>query len=70
MFAASTDREFDGNVENAVENAKSLWSEMKASGVVNLCASVTGPNTIRKMTLWRSKEEVKANLGKITDTAG
>lgn len=70
MFAASTDREFDGNVENAVENAKSLWPEMKAAGVVNMRASVTGPNTIRTMTLWRSKEEVKANLDKIRAAAG
>ena len=70
MFTTFTDWEFDGNVENAVANARKFWPEMKAAGAVNMRASVTGPNTIRTMTLWRSREEVEANLDKIRAAAG
>ena len=52
MFATFTDWEFDGNVENAVENAKGFWPEMKKYGAVNMRATVTGKNTIGTMTLW------------------
>lgn len=70
MFATFTDWEFDGNVENAVQNAKNFWPEMKASGAVNMRATVTGPNTIRTMTMWSNKEDVEANLDKIRAAAG
>ena len=70
MFATFTDWEFDGNVENAVENAKSFWPEMKKAGAVNMWATVTGPNSIRTMTLWSSQEDVKANLDKIRAALG
>ena len=70
MFATFTDWEFDGNVENAVENAKGFWPEMKKAGAVNMRATVTGPNSIRTMTLWSSQEDVEANLDKIRAAAG
>ena len=51
MFTTFTDWEFDGNVENATQNAKNFWPEMKAAGAVSMRATVTGPNSIRTMTL-------------------
>ena len=33
-------------------------------------ATVTGPNSIRTMTLWSSQEDVEANLDKIRAAAG
>ena len=70
MFTTFTDWEFDRNVENAIENAKNFWPEMKAAGAMNMRATVTGPNSIRTMTLWSSKEEVEMNLDKIRAAAG
>ena len=70
MFTTFTDWEFDGNVESATQNAKNFWPEMKAAGAVSMRATVTGPNSIRTMTLWSSKEEVEANLNKIRAAAG
>ncbi len=70
MFTTFTDWEFDGNVESATQNAKNFWPEMKAAGAVSMRATVTGPNSIRTMTLWSSKEEVEANLDKIRAAAG
>ena len=69
MFVSFTDWEFDGNVENAVENAKGFWPEMKKHGATNMRATVTGPNTIRTMTLWSSQEQVEANIDKIRAAA-
>ena len=65
MFATFTDWEFDGNVENAVENAKGFWPEMKKAGAVNMRVTVTGPNSIRTMTLWSSQELMEANVDTI-----
>ena len=70
MFVSFTDWEFDGNVENAVENAKAFWPEMKKHGATNMRATVTGPNTIRTMTLWSSQEQVEANIDEIRAAAG
>jgi len=70
VFTTFTDWEFDRNVENAIKNAKNLWLEMKAAGAINIRATVTGPNSIRTMTLWSSKEEVEMNLDKIRAAAG
>lgn len=70
MFITFTDSEFDGNVENAVDNVKSFWPELKAAGAVIMRPSFTEPNTIRTKTLWRSQEEVDANLNKIRAAAG
>ena len=70
MFTTFTDWEFDGNVENATQNAKNFWPEMKAAGAVSMRATVTGPNSIRTMALWSSKEEVEENLDKIRAAAG
>ena len=70
MFITFTDSEFDGNVEDAVDNAKSFWPELKAAGAVSMRPSITGQNTIRTKTLWRSQEEVEANLNKIRVAPG
>jgi len=70
MFATFTDWEFDGNIETAKENAQKFWPDMKAAGATNMRATVTGPNSIRTMTLWKSQEEVEANLDKIRAAAG
>ena len=58
MFVSFTDWEFDGNVENAVENMKGFWPEMKKHGATNMRATVTGEKTLRTMTIWSSKEPV------------
>ena len=70
MFVSFTDWEFDGNVENAVENMKGFWPEMKKHGATNMRATVTGEKTLRTMTIWKSKEEVEANIDKIRAAAG
>ena len=70
MFVSFTDWEFDGNVENAVENLKGFWPEMKKHGATNMRATVTGEKTLRTMTIWSSKEEVEANIDKIRAAAG
>ena len=70
MFVSFTDWEFDGNVENAVENMKSFWPEMKKHGATNMRATVTGEKTLRTMTIWSSKEQVEANIDKIRAAAG
>ena len=62
MFVTFTDWEFDGNVENAAENARNFWPHMKAAGAQQMRATVTGANSIRTMTLWNSKEECEAAL--------
>ena len=69
MFTTFTDWEFDGNVENATQNAKNFWPEMKAAGAVSMRATVTGPNSIRTMTTWNNKEECDAALDKIRASA-
>ena len=70
MFVSFTDWEFDGNVENAVENMKGFWPEMKKHGATNMRATVTGEKTLRKMTIWSSKEQVEANIEQIRAAAG
>ena len=70
MFVSFTDWEFDGNIENAVENMKGFWPEMKKHGATNMRATVTGEKTLRKMTTWSSKEQVEANIDKIRAAAG
>ena len=70
MFVSFTDWEFDGNVENAVENMKVFWPEMKKHGATNMRATVTGEKTLRTMTIWSSKEQVEANIDKIRAAAG
>ena len=70
MFVSFTDWEFDGNVENAVENMKGFWPEMKKHGATNMRATVTGENTLRTMTTWSSKEQVEANIDEIRAAAG
>ena len=46
MFVTFTDWEFDGNVENALENARNFWPQMKAAGAQQMRATVTGANSI------------------------
>jgi hypothetical protein len=70
MFVSFTDWEFDGNVENAVENMKGFWPEMKKHGATNMRATVTGENTLRTMTIWSSKEQVESNIDEIRAAAG
>ena len=70
MFVSFTDWEFDGNVENAVENMKGFWHEMKKHGATNMRATVTGEKTLRTMTIWSSKEQVEANIDQIRAAAG
>ena len=55
MFVSFTDWEFDGNIENAVENIKGFWPEMKKHGATNMRATGTGEKTLRTMTIWSSK---------------
>ena len=54
MFVSSTDWEFDGDVDKAVEGIKANWAAMKEYGAVNTRCTVTGENTLRTMTLWES----------------
>ena len=70
MFTTFTDWEFDGNIENAVENMKGFWPEMKKHGATNMRATVTGEKTLRTMTIWSSKEQVEANIDQIRAAAG
>ena len=70
MFVSFTDWEFDGNVENAVENMKGFWPEMKKHGATYMRATVTGEKTLRTMTIWSSKEQVEANIDQIRAAAG
>ena len=70
MFVSFADWEFDGNVENAVENMKGFWPEMKKHGATNMRATVTGEKTLRTMTIWSSKEQVEANIDQIRAAAG
>ena len=70
MFVSFTDWEFDGNVENAVENMKGFWPEMQKYGAVNMRATVTGENTIRTMTLWNDPKMLEANIDEIRAAAG
>ena len=44
MFVTFTDWEFDGDVENASENARNFWPRMKAAGAQQMRATVTGAN--------------------------
>ena len=69
MFVTFTDWEFDGNVENAAENARNFWPHMKEAGAQQFRATVTGTNSIRTMTLWNSKEECEAALDQIRASA-
>ena len=69
MFVSFTDWEFDGNVENAVENMKGFWPEMKKHGATNMRATVTGEKTLRTMTIWSSEEQMKANIDEIRAAA-
>tara|TARA_B100001057_G_C22168690_1_gene688488 strand:- start:173 stop:445 length:273 start_codon:yes stop_codon:yes gene_type:complete len=70
MFVSFTDWEFDGDIENAVKNVKGFWPEMKKYEATNLRVTVTGTNTLRTMTTWKSKEKVEANIDKIRAAAG
>ena len=70
MFVSFTDWEFDGNIENAVENMKGFWPEMKKHGATNMRATVTGENTMRTMTLWSDQKIVEENIEKIRAAAG
>ncbi len=70
MFVSFTDWEFDGNVDNAVEAAKSFWPEMKKYGAVNMRATVTSEKTLRTMTLWSDQKMLEANIDKIRAAAG
>ena len=65
MFATFTDWEFDGNIETAKKLAADFWPKMKAAGATNFSRTQTGPNSLRIMTLWKSKEECEAALDKI-----
>ena len=69
MFVSFTDWEFDGNIENGVENMKGFWPEMKKHGATNMRATVTGEKTLRTMTIWSSEEQMKANIDEIRAAA-
>jgi len=69
MFVPFPDCEFDGNVENAGENAKNFWPHMKAAGAQQFRVTVTGVNSIRTMTLRNSKDECEAALDQIRESA-
>ena len=70
MFVSFTDWEFDGNVENAVENMKGFWPEMIKHVAMNMRSTGTGDKTLRTMTIWSSEEQVKANIDEIRAAAG
>ena len=65
MFATFTDWEFDGNIETAKKLAADFWPQMKAAGATDFRGTQTGPNSLRSMTLWKSKEQCEAALDKI-----
>ena len=65
MFATFTDWEFDGNIDTAKKLAADFWPQMKAAGATDFRGTQTGPNSLRSMTLWKSKEECEAALDKI-----
>ena len=45
--------------------ASDFWPQMKAAGATDFRGTQTGPNSLRSMTLWRSREECEAALDKI-----
>ena len=63
MFATFTDWEFDGNIETAKKLASDFWPQMKAAGATDFHGTQTGPNSLRGMTLWKSREDSEAALG-------
>ena len=65
MFATFTDWEFDGNIETAKKLAADLQPQMKAAGVTDFRGTQTGPNSLRSITLWKSKEGCEVALDKI-----
>ena len=65
MFATFTDWEFDGNIETAKKLAADFWPQMKAAGATDFRGTQTGPNSLRSMTVWKSKEECEVALDKI-----
>ena len=70
MFVSFTDWEFDGDVDKAVEGITANWAAMKEYGAVNTRCTVTGENTLRTMTLWKSQETLDENVDKIRAAAG
>ena len=70
MFVSFTDREFDGDIDKAVEGIKANWAAMKEYGAVNTRCTVTGENTLRTMTLWSDQKMLEANIDKIRAAAG
>ena len=65
MFTTFTDWEFDGNIETAKKLAADFWPQMKAAGATDFRGTQTGPNSLRSMTLWKSKEQCEAALDRI-----
>ena len=65
MFPIFTDWEFDGNIETAKKLAADFWPQIKAAGATNFRGTQTGSNSLRSMTLWKSKEACEAALDKI-----
>lgn len=65
MFGTFTGWEFDGNIETAKKLAADFWPQMKAAGATDFRGTQTAPNSLRSMTLLKSKEECEAALDKI-----
>ena len=57
----------NGDVDKAVEGIKANWAAMKEYGAVNTRCTVTGENTLRTMTLWKSQETLDENVDKIRE---
>ena len=53
------------DVDKAVEGIKANWAAMKEYGAVTTRCTVTGENTLRTMTLWKSQETLDENVDKI-----
>ena len=66
MFVSFTDREFYGNVDNAVEGIKANWAEMNEYGAINTRTAVTGENIPGTTTHWSSQELLDANVNIIS----
>ena len=53
------------DIDKAVEGKKVNWAATKGYGAVSTRCTVTGENTFRTMTLWKSQETLDENVDKI-----
>ena len=63
-FGAPTTDGID-DVDKAFEGKKANRTATKGYGAVNTRCTVTGENTLRTMTLWKSQETLDENIDRI-----